>query len=118
MELTLKKLATLAFGLLGLGAGAAALAAEESRGVVYAVHPQESTRSFIATYGPRKGGSAEGHFAVVKLSDGPYGDASYALVYVPPKLTVEVNRLVALDASSEDLLRNPGKGTVKKVLDR
>ncbi len=65
---------------------------------------------------PPKGGSEEGRYAVVKLFNGAYGDRSYALVYVPPKLPVEANRVVALDASAQDALTNPGKGTVKRVL--
>ena len=110
------KLLILSFGLIGIGAYASVAAAEESRGVVYAVHPQASTQSFIEKYGAPKGGSTEGRFAVVKLFNGAYGDTSYALVYVPPKVKVNVNSVVALDASGTDALRNPGKGAIKQVV--
>jgi hypothetical protein len=89
--------------------------AERNQGVVVGVHNEGSTDAFLgALHLPRKGTDG-GRFAVVQLINAAYGEASYALVFVPRHLAVKKNDVVEMAPTALNLLANPGKGVVLKV---
>jgi hypothetical protein len=91
-----------------------ALAAESQLAVVLAVHGEEATRSYAADHHLQDGKIDGGRFAVVKLVQGAWGDASYALVYVPKKVTVAAHDLVELASAEGNALTKPGSAVVTR----
>jgi hypothetical protein len=102
-------------GLLTTGISVATIAAEPQQGVVLAVHSEQSTRAFVADHRLPAGQTEGGRFAVVKLVNGAWGNASYALVYVPARLTVAQHDRVEIVATDTDILSTPGAGVVTRV---
>jgi hypothetical protein len=102
-------------GLLASGISLATIAAEPQQGVVLAVHSEQSTRAFVADHRLPAGQAEGGRFAVVKLVNGAWGNASYALVYVPARLSVAQNDQVELVPTDTDILKTPGSGVVMRV---
>jgi hypothetical protein len=91
-----------------------AIASDRNQGIVIGVHNEEATDAFVKTLNlqPKLDG---GRFAVVQMFNGGYGNASFALVYVPRNLGVRKNDIVQMAPTSMNLLENPGKGVVIKV---
>jgi hypothetical protein len=91
-----------------------AFASERNQGIVIGVHNEGATDAFVKTLNlpPKLDG---GRFAVVQMFNGGYGNASFALVYVPRNLGVRKNDIVQMAPTSMNLLENPGKGVVIKV---
>lgn len=85
-------------------------------GTVMAVHSQKASAKFKAAHGIPPGQPGGGRFAVVKIKDGAYGEASFALVYVPPQITLTEDSEVELDSSGVSVLSHPGSATVSKVI--
>jgi hypothetical protein len=114
MTTYLKPLLAGIVGLLAVTLGLPALAAERNQGIVIGVHNEGATDAFVKTLDlpPKLDG---GRFAVVQLFNGGYGEASFALVYVPRNLGVRKNDIVQMAPTSMNLLENPGKGVVIKV---
>lgn len=88
------------------------------RGTILAVHDQAATAKFKAVRGLPPGQRDGGRFAVVKIDNGAYGDASFALVYVPPQFTVHEDSVVELNTSGVDVLARPGSAAVSKVISK
>jgi hypothetical protein len=91
-------------------------AAELQEGVVLLVHPESATDAFLQKLHRPPGLAPGERFAVVKLVGGSWGDASYALVRLPNRLSVQQDDLVVLAPSRGDLLANPGTGIVSRRL--
>jgi hypothetical protein len=87
------------------------------RGTILSVHDELTTAKFKAVLGLPPGQAEGGRFAVVKIEHGAYGDASFALVYVPPQFNVHDDSVVQLNASGVSVLAHPGSATVAKVID-
>ncbi|MDP1635271.1 MAG: hypothetical protein Q8L69_11400 [Gallionellaceae bacterium] len=85
-------------------------------GTVMSVHSKEATAKFKAVRGLPPGQPDGGRFAVVKIKNGAYGDASFALVYVPPQFTVHEDSVVELDSSGVSVLSHPGSAAVYQVI--
>jgi hypothetical protein len=83
---------------------------------VMSVHSKEASAKFKAARGIPSGQPEGGRFAVVKINNGAYGDASFALVYVPPKFTLTEDSVIELDASGVSVLSHPGSATVSRVI--
>jgi hypothetical protein len=93
-------------------------AAEHQQGVVLLVHSESATDAFLQRLHQPPALLPGERFAVVKLVNGAWGDASYALVRLPKRLSVERDDLVDLGPSKDDLLANPGIGVVSRRLPR
>jgi len=93
-------------------------AAPPQAGHVYLIHPESASAAFSQRLGPMPGQPHAGRFAVVKLSNGAWGEGSYALVRVPKGLLLKPDDRVELDASQGDLLGSPGSGVVRRRLPR
>jgi hypothetical protein len=85
------------------------------RGTVLSVHDAKMTAKFKAALGLPPGQEEGGRFAVVKIENGAYGDASFALVYVPPQFSVHEDSVVQLNAKGVGVLSHPGSAAVAKV---
>ena len=85
------------------------------RGTVLSVHDAKMTAKFKATLGLPLGQEDGGRFAVVKIDNGAYGDASFALVYVPPQFSVSEDSVVQLNSKGINVLSHPGSAAVAKV---
>ncbi|MFH0934532.1 MAG: hypothetical protein V1879_04945 [Pseudomonadota bacterium] len=99
-------------------ASAPTMAMGGDRGTILSVHDKVATAKFKAARGLPPGQQDGGRFAVVKIDDGAYGDASFALVYVPPQFTVHEDSVVELDASGVGVLAHPGSAAVSKVISK
>lgn len=86
------------------------------RGIILGVHSEVASGKFKSRLGLPYGQEVGGHYAVVDIEDGAYGDASFALVYVPPRFTVHDNDIVELNASGISVLARPGSASVKNVV--
>jgi hypothetical protein len=115
MTMKLKRMLTLIAGLVTASASFAALANESQFAVVMTVHSERSTRAFIANNRLPPGQVEGGRFAVVKLVNGAWGDASFALVYVPERLLIAEHDVVELQPSDISVLTKPGSGVVTQV---
>jgi hypothetical protein len=94
---------------------AVSIAAESQQAVVLAIHSEQSTRAFVADHRLPAGQAQGGRFAVVKLINGAWGEGSYALVYVPARLSATRNDRVELVPTDSSILTTPGKGVVIRV---
>ena len=114
MNVHIKQLLAGIVGLLAASLSPPAMSAEHNQGIVIGVHNQEATDAFVKTLNlpPKHDG---GRFAVVQMFNGGYGDASFALVYVPRHLGVRKNDIVQMAPTGLNLLDNPGQGVVIKV---
>lgn len=83
---------------------------------VMSIHTKEDSAKFKAARGIPPGQPDGGRFAVVKINNGAYGEASFALVYVPPKFSLTENNIVELDSSGVSVLSQPGSATVSRVI--
>ena len=115
MNAMINKCCCALLGVFTTGMSAVTAAAETQQGVVLAVHSEKSTRAFVADHRLPAGQAEGGRFAVVKLIDGAWGNASYALVYVPARLSVAANDQVELVQTNVNILSTPGAGVVKRV---
>ncbi len=88
------------------------------RGTILSVHSVKGTDKFKAALGLPEGQLDGGRYAVVKIDNGAYGDASFALVYVPPQFAVEDNTEVQLNAKGVSVLAQPGSAAVTKVINK
>jgi hypothetical protein len=114
MNATTKNLLVIFVSLFAAIFALPASSAERNQGVVIGVHNEEATAAFVKTLNlePKEDG---GRFAVVQLFNGSYGNASFALVYVPRYLSVRKTDIVQMAPTNLNLLENPGKGVVMKV---
>lgn len=114
MNAQMKPLLPGIIGLLAAAFAIPALSIERNQGVIIGLHNEGATEAFVKTLNlpPKVDG---GRFAVVQLINGGYGDASFALVYVPRNLGVRKNDIVQMAPTSLNLLDNPGRGVVIKV---
>ncbi len=86
------------------------------RGIILGVHSKVASGKFKSKLGLPYGQEAGGRYAVVDIKDGAYGDASFALVYVPPRFTIQDNDVVELNASGISVLARPGSASVEYVI--
>lgn len=100
-------LALVSVAIMSIGGG--------DRGTILAVHDAVTSAKFKAALGLPPGQEEGGRFAVVKIDHGAYGDASFALVYVPPQFTVHEDSVVQLNGSGVNILAHPGSAAVAKV---
>jgi hypothetical protein len=107
---------TLATASIGLPMTAHSSGVDE--GVVLSVHSAKASAQFEASRGLPSGQVSGGRYAVVKLVDGPWGDASFALVYVPPQLVLQENDHVALEPAASNILAHPGTGVVSHIVEQ
>jgi hypothetical protein len=114
MNATTKNLLVIFVSLFAATLALPALSAERNQGVVIGVHNEDATIPFVKTLNlpPKEDG---GRFAVVQMFNGSYGNASFALVYVPRYLSVRKTDIVQMAPTNLNLLENPGKGVVMKV---
>jgi hypothetical protein len=115
MKTTIRKSCITALAIMAL-ASAPIMAMGGDSGTIIAVHDQVATAKFKAARGLPPGQAEGGCFAVVKIDNGAYGDASFALVYVPPQFSVHENSVVELDASGVSVLARPGSASVSQVI--
>ncbi|MBU1425436.1 MAG: hypothetical protein KKH12_01650 [Gammaproteobacteria bacterium] len=87
------------------------------RGTILGVHSEVASGKFKAKLGLPEGQAEGGRYAVVNIDDGAYGDASFALVYVPPQITVHDDNVVELNTSGVGVLKHPGSAAVSRVID-
>ena len=86
------------------------------RGTILSIHSQEASGKFKTRLGLPYGQAEGGRYAVVNIDDGAYGDASFALVYVPPQFEITENNVVELDAAGVGVLAHPGSAAVTRVI--
>jgi hypothetical protein len=114
MNTNLKLYLVVAAALLASVVSLPVSAAERIEGLVIGMHNEEATDAFVKTLNlPAKHDG--GRFAVVQLFNGHYGEASFALVYVPRHVAARRNDIVQIAPTELDLLKNPGAGLVLKV---
>ena len=88
------------------------------RGTILSVHSTKGTEKFKAALGLPEGQMDGGRFAVVRIDNGAYGEASFALVYVPPQFAVQDETEVELNAKGVSVLARPGSAAVTKVINK
>lgn len=115
MQTTIRKTFFAALAILAL-VSASSMAKGGDSGTIIAVHDAVSTAKFKAVRGLPPGQADGGRFAVVKIENGAYGDASFALVYVAPQFTVHENSVVEINASGVSVLAHPGSAAVSRVI--
>ena len=86
------------------------------RGTILGVHSDVASGKFKSKLGLPDGQDAGGRYAVVNIENGAYGDASFALVYVPPQLTVQDDDIVELNDSGINVLAHPGSASVTHII--
>jgi hypothetical protein len=87
------------------------------RGTILGVHSEAASGKFKNMLGLPEGQTEGGRYAVVKIDDGAYGDASFALVYVPSQISAHDDDLVELNTKGVSVLAYPGSAAVSKVID-
>jgi hypothetical protein len=115
MKTTNRKSYITALVILAL-ASAPIMAKAGDSGTIIAIHNEAATAKFKAARGLPPGQADGGRYAVVKIDNGAYGDASFALVYVPPQFTVHVDSVVELDTCGVSVLARPGSSAVSQVI--
>ncbi len=86
------------------------------RGTILSVHSAKGTEKFKAALGLPEGQLDGGRYAVVQIDNGVYGEASFALVYVPPQFAVQDDTVVQLNTKGFSVLAKPGSAAVAKVI--
>jgi N-acetylmuramic acid 6-phosphate (MurNAc-6-P) etherase len=94
----------------------AVLAGRSDQVTILSVHSKEASAKFQAKLGLPEGQTAGGRYAVVRIDNGAFGDASFALVYVPPQIIVDDDTVVELSASGASVLTRPGSAVVSRVI--
>jgi hypothetical protein len=102
--------------ILALASVAIMAAGRGDRGTILSVHSEGVTAKFKVALGLPKGQTEGGRYAVVQIDNGAYGDASFALVYVPPQITVYDDDLVELNTKGVSVLAHPGSAAVSRVI--
>lgn len=87
------------------------------RATILSIHSKEVTEKFKTKLGLPEGQREGGRYAVVRIANGAYGDASFALVYVPPQISVSDDSLVELNVKGLSVLAHPGSAAVSRVID-
>jgi hypothetical protein len=83
------------------------------RGTVIAVYPPEYTAAFKAARHLTTSVAGDGRFAIVRIASSiVYGEASYALIYVPADVPVAENSVVELRGRGDNTLVQVGAATV------
>lgn len=116
MKKTFKKVAIPALAILALLSVSTTATARGDRGTIVSIHTEKGTAKYQAALGLPPGQKAGGRYAVVRIDNGAYGDASFALVYVPPKFKVRENSVVLLNAKGVTVLAKPGSAAVSKII--
>jgi hypothetical protein len=117
METSTRNLLVSALTILVLILTAIMLTGHGDRGTILGVHSELASGKFKNKLGLPEGQAEGGRYAVVKIDKGAYGDASFALVYVPPQIDVQDDNVVELSASGAGVLARPGSASVSRVIE-
>jgi hypothetical protein len=117
MDLSIRNILIAALAILVLTTAATLYVERGDRGTILGVHSEVASGKFKAKLGLPDGQAGGGRYAVVNIEKGAYGDASFALVYVPPQFTVTDDTEVQLNASGISVLAHPGSASVSQVID-
>ncbi len=116
MGTPIRHLFIVALGALVLSTAVTLAMGRGDRGTILGVHSEVASGKFRSKLGLPDGQEAGGRYAVVNIKDGAYGDASFALVYVPPQFAVSDDDIVELNASGISVLAHPGSASVSTVI--
>jgi hypothetical protein len=117
METSTRNLLISTLTILALMFAATIFMKHGDRGTILGVHSELASGKFKNKLGLPEGQTEGGRYAVVKIDEGAYGDASFALVYVPPQIEVQDDNVVELSASGAGVLARPGSASVSKVIE-
>jgi hypothetical protein len=102
--------------ILVLGSVAVLAMGRSNHVTILSVHSKQASAKFQAKLGLPEGQAAGGRYAVVQIDKGAFGDASFALVYVPPQIVLNEDAVVELSASGSSVLTRPGSAVVSRVI--